>query len=134
MKIVKTLKISEIQSDIRWVAFIATDIIRDIMRNGRTLKYTGSEYTHVPNFTWKRSDIRLIEEIVAAKESGTLLREKGCYPRLPTAEQWPIIDEDWAWRETHVNTVYSPDSPRPDLDCARCGLYFDWCICFEDCK
>ena len=125
----KTLKISEIKSDIRWVAFISTAIIRDILRNGRSLKYTSSEFKHVPNSTWKRSDVKLIKEVVAAKENGLLQREKGVYPRVPTREEWIDIDSDWAfWACKDVN-IYSPASPVSEYGCDKCGFYHDYCKC-----
>ena len=135
MRIVKLVHVSDIQSDLKWITNISTVIIRDILKHGRTLKYTGAEYAHVPNRGWKRGDKAIVEKIAAAKENGTLLREKGLHPRLPTRDQWIKIDEDWAWRETNVMTVYSPDSPGPDLPCVRCDEHIHWCTCtFNDCK
>ena len=125
----KTLKISEIKSDIRWVAFISTEIIRDILHNGRSLKYTSSEFKHVPNSTWKRSDVKIIKEIVAAKENGLLERKTGDYPLVPTASEWERLDKNWAfWACVDVND-YSPASPVSEYGCEKCGFYHDYCKC-----
>ena len=135
MKIVKIFNTLDVPSDIRWITNISAEIIRDILKHGRSLKYTRAEYAHVPNKYWKRGDKAIVEKIVAAKENGTLLREKGFHPRLPTRDQWVEIDEDWADRQTRVTYVLSPASPGPDLPCVRCDEHIHWCTCtFNDCK
>ena len=129
MMIVKLFDISDIPSDIRWITNISPEIIRDILKNGRSLKYTRKELAHVPNKTWKRSDVKLIKEVVAAKENGLLKREKGIYPRVPTREEWIDIDSDWAfWACKDVN-IYSPASPVSEYGCDKCGFYHDYCKC-----